>query len=110
MIVKAKPPEAPKPESKTEEKTEEKAADKPVASNTAKKAPKKEISAEEKARIDAERRARFGRAGQEYRHPQAAGSKGRWIGLDRGCAWKRRRGSGPRKGIPRRGRPDGRDQ
>jgi TonB family protein len=55
MIVKAKPPEAPKPEAKTEEKAEDKPADKPVANA----APKKELSAEEKARIDAERRARL---------------------------------------------------
>ena len=59
MIVKAKPPEAPKQETKNEEKTDDKPAEKVVASNSAKKAPKKELSAEEKARIDAERRARL---------------------------------------------------
>ena len=59
MIVKAKPPEAPKPTT-TEDKTEDKTPDKQVASNnSAKKAAKKEISAEEKERIDAERRARL---------------------------------------------------
>ena len=59
MVVKAKPPEAPKPTT-TEDKTEDKTPDKQVASNnSAKKAAKKEISAEEKERIDAERRARL---------------------------------------------------
>ncbi|HJX52710.1 MAG TPA: AgmX/PglI C-terminal domain-containing protein [Polyangia bacterium] len=59
MVVKAKPPEAPKTETK-EDKTEDKTPDKQVAANSAaKRAPKKEISAEEKARIDAERRARL---------------------------------------------------
>jgi TonB family protein len=60
MIVKAKPPEPPKQQAKTDEKTEEKKVEKTVASTSAaKKAPVKEISPEEKARIDAERRARL---------------------------------------------------
>jgi outer membrane biosynthesis protein TonB len=61
MVVKAKPPEPPKPQNaKEEDKGEEKKVEKKVASNTAAtKAPKKEISAEEKARLDAERRARL---------------------------------------------------
>ena len=61
MVVKAKPPEPPK---ETANKDDKKEDDKKVekkaptnASNT--KAPKKELSAEEKARIDAERRARL---------------------------------------------------
>jgi TonB family protein len=59
MVVKAKPPEAPKPTA-TEDKTEDTKVEKAVAStSSAKKAPKPEISAEEKARIDAERRARL---------------------------------------------------
>jgi len=59
MVVKAKPPEAPKQQ--TQDKTEDKTPDKAVATNNSarKAAPKKEISAEEKARIDAERRARL---------------------------------------------------
>ena len=59
MVVKAKPPEAPKQQ--TQEKTEDKTPDKAVATNNSarKAAPKKELSAEEKARIDAERRARL---------------------------------------------------
>ena len=60
MVVKAKPPEAPKQQAKTDDKSEEKKVEKTVASSSAaKKAPVKEISAEEKARIDAERRARL---------------------------------------------------
>jgi TonB family protein len=60
MIVKAKPPEPPKQQTKTDEKTDEKKVENKVASTSAaKKAPKPEISAEEKARIDAERRARL---------------------------------------------------
>jgi TonB family protein len=60
MVVKAKPPEPPKTEQKTEEKSEDKSEQKVVAkSNAAAKPMKKEISAEEKARIDAERRARL---------------------------------------------------
>ncbi|HJX65251.1 MAG TPA: AgmX/PglI C-terminal domain-containing protein [Polyangia bacterium] len=60
MIVKAKPPEPPKQQAKTDEKTDEKKVENKVASTSAaKKAPKPEISAEEKARIDAERRARL---------------------------------------------------
>jgi TonB family protein len=60
MVVKAKPPEPPKQQTKTDDKTEEKKVEKTVASTSAaKKAPVKEISPEEKARIDAERRARL---------------------------------------------------
>jgi len=60
MVVKAKPPEPPKAQTKTDEKTEDQKVEKTVAStSSAKKAPKPEISAEEKARIDAERRARL---------------------------------------------------
>ena len=59
-VVKAKPPEPPKQQAKTDDKSEEKKVEKTVASaSAAKKAPVKEISAEEKARIDAERRARL---------------------------------------------------
>ncbi len=60
MVVKAKPPEPPKTQTTKDEKTEDKTPDKQLASNSsAKRAAKKEISAEEKARIDAERRARL---------------------------------------------------
>ena len=60
MVVKAKPPEPPKQQTKTDDKSEEKKVEKTVASTSAaKKAPVKEISPEEKARIDAERRARL---------------------------------------------------
>lgn len=61
MVVKAKPPEPPKAQNaKEDDKSDEKKVEKKVASNTsAAKTPKKEISAEEKARLDAERRARL---------------------------------------------------
>ncbi len=60
MVVKAKPPEPPKQQVTKEEKGDEKKPEKKVASaSSASKAPKKEISAEEKARLDAERRARL---------------------------------------------------
>ena len=60
MIVKAKPPEPPKQQAKTDDKTEDKKVENKVASTSAaKKAPKPELSPEEKARIDAERRARL---------------------------------------------------
>ena len=60
IMAKAKPPEPPKQQTKTDEKTDEKKVENKVASTSAaKKAPKPEISAEEKARIDAERRARL---------------------------------------------------
>jgi TonB family protein len=60
MVVKAKPPEPPKTQITKDEKSEDKTPDKAVASaSSGKRAPKKEISAEEKARIDAERRARL---------------------------------------------------
>ena len=59
MVVRAKPPEPPKVQT-TEEKTEDTTPDKAVAANNAaKKAAKKELSPEEKARLDAERRARL---------------------------------------------------
>jgi outer membrane biosynthesis protein TonB len=61
MVVRAKPPEPPKPNAtKDDTKKDEGKVKRPVASSTsASKAPKKEISAEEKARLDAERRARL---------------------------------------------------
>jgi outer membrane biosynthesis protein TonB len=61
MVVRAKPPEKPKEEGKKDDtkKEDDSKAKKVVASTAASKAPKKEISAEEKARIDAERRARL---------------------------------------------------
>ncbi len=61
MVVRAKPPEPPKTEKVTEEKSEEKTEQKVAvrSTSTAAKPVKKEISAEEKARIDAERRARL---------------------------------------------------
>jgi TonB family protein len=61
MVIKAKPPEPPKETvNKDDKKEDEKKVEKKVASNSsANKAPKKELSAEEKARIDAERRARL---------------------------------------------------
>jgi TonB family protein len=52
MVVKAKPPEPPKENVNKDEK-------KAPSSTSTSKAPKKEISAEEKARLDAERRARL---------------------------------------------------
>ena len=62
MMV-TKPPEPPKQENKTDEKKDEdqgKKEEKKQASNAAAKAPaKKELTAEEKAKIDAERRARL---------------------------------------------------
>jgi outer membrane biosynthesis protein TonB len=62
MVIRAKPPEPPKNAKQDDTKKEDdqgKKVPKKVASNTASKTPKKEISAEEKARIDAERRARL---------------------------------------------------
>jgi TonB family protein len=61
MVVKAKPPEPPKETAVKDEtkKDDDKKDDKKLASSSASKAPKKELSAEEKARIDAERRARL---------------------------------------------------
>ncbi len=60
MIVKAKPPEPTKESTNKDDKADEKKPEKKVASNSsANKAPKKEISPEEKARLDAERRARL---------------------------------------------------
>lgn len=61
MVIKAKPPEPPKDNAlKDDTKKDESKQKKRVASaSSASKAPKKEVSAEEKARIDAERRARL---------------------------------------------------
>ena len=60
MVVKAKPPEPPKENvNKDEKKDDEKVEKKAPSSTSTSKAPKKEISAEEKARLDAERRARL---------------------------------------------------
>lgn len=60
MVVKAKPPEPPKEITNNDEKKDDELkVEKKTASTSANKAPKKEISAEEKARLDAERRARL---------------------------------------------------
>jgi TonB family protein len=61
MVIKAKPPEPPKETAnKDEDKKEDEAkVEKKAATTTANRAPKKEITAEEKARLDAERRARL---------------------------------------------------
>jgi TonB family protein len=61
MVIKAKPPEPPKETAnKDDDKKEDEAKiEKKSATTAANKAPKKEISAEEKARLDAERRARL---------------------------------------------------
>lgn len=61
MVVKAKPPEPPKETAIKDEKKEDdqKVEKKAASSASANKAPKKELTAEEKARIDAERRARL---------------------------------------------------
>ena len=61
MVVKAKPPEPPKEAVNKDEgkKEDDQKVEKRAASTSASKSPKKEISAEEKARLDAERRARL---------------------------------------------------
>jgi TonB family protein len=60
MVVKAKPPEPPKETvNKDEKKDENQKVEKKAPSNSSVGKPKKEISAEEKARLDAERRARL---------------------------------------------------
>jgi TonB family protein len=60
MVIKAKPPEPPKETAnKDDKKEDEQKVEKKVASNSSASKPKKEISAEEKARLDAERRARL---------------------------------------------------
>jgi TonB family protein len=61
MVARARPPEKPKEEGKKDEtkKEDENKPKRVAASTSANRAPKKEISAEEKARIDAERRARL---------------------------------------------------
>jgi TonB family protein len=60
MVVKAKPPEPPKETvNKDDKKDDDKKVEKKAASSTSANKPKKEISAEEKARLDAERRARL---------------------------------------------------
>jgi hypothetical protein len=60
MVIKAKPPEPTKETASKDDdkKDDEKKVEKKAVSSTSSK-PKKEISAEEKARIDAERRARL---------------------------------------------------
>jgi len=60
-VVKAKPPEPPKDNAVKDDKKEDdkKSAEKKPSGTAANKAPKKEITAEEKARLDAERRARL---------------------------------------------------
>jgi TonB family protein len=59
MVVKARPPE-PLKQQTTQDKTEDKTPDKQLAASTgAKKAAKRELSPEERARLDAERRARL---------------------------------------------------
>jgi outer membrane biosynthesis protein TonB len=60
MAVRAKPPEPPKDNANKDDKKDEgKKVEKKTASASSAKTPKKEISAEERARIDAERRARL---------------------------------------------------
>jgi outer membrane biosynthesis protein TonB len=61
MVVKAKPPEPPKENAKKDDtkKEDDSKAKKPAANASASKSAKKELSAEEKARLDAERRARL---------------------------------------------------
>ena len=60
MVVKAKPPEPPKETAnKDDKKDEDQKVEKKAPSNSSANKPKKEISAEEKARLDAERRARL---------------------------------------------------
>src|ERR1035437_8229688 len=62
MVVAAKPPEPPKENVKRDESKPEdegkKVEKRPAANTAASKTPKKEVSAEDEARIDAERRAR----------------------------------------------------
>jgi TonB family protein len=61
MVVKAKPPEPPKEIANKDDdkKPDDTKVEKKAATTSANKAPKKELSAEEKARLDAERRARL---------------------------------------------------
>ena len=60
MVVKAKPPEPHKETAnKDDKKDEDQKVEKKAPSNSSANKPKKEISAEEKARLDAERRARL---------------------------------------------------
>lgn len=61
MVVKAKPPEPPKDNATKDDskKDDDSKNEKKAASNASANRPKKELSAEEKARIDAERRARL---------------------------------------------------
>jgi len=61
MIVQAKPPEPPKQQTTKDEKAEEKKPDKAVAAanSASKKVAKKELTPEQKAAADAERRARL---------------------------------------------------
>jgi TonB family protein len=59
IMVKAKPPEPPKNQVTKDDSTEEKKPDKSASSGAAKNTAKRELSAAEKARLDAERRARL---------------------------------------------------
>ena len=59
IMVKAKPPEPPKNQVTKDDSTEEKKPDKAASSGAAKNTAKRELSPAEKARLDAERRARL---------------------------------------------------
>ena len=59
IMAKAKPPEPPKNQVTKDDSTEEKKPDKSASSGAAKNTAKRELSAAEKARLDAERRARL---------------------------------------------------
>jgi len=59
MVVRAPPPKQETKKGEDKDKPDESKAEKKVAVSAPSKTPKKEISAEEKARIDAERRARL---------------------------------------------------
>ena len=59
IMVKAKPPEPPKNQVTKDDSTEEKKPDKSASSGAAKNTAKRELSPAEKARLDAERRARL---------------------------------------------------
>jgi TonB family protein len=59
IMAKAKPPEPPKNQVTKDDSTEEKKPDKSASSGAAKNTAKRELSPAEKARLDAERRARL---------------------------------------------------
>jgi hypothetical protein len=59
MVVKAKPPEPPKETANKDDKKDDEAKIEKKSAPSGSKAPKKELSAEEKQRLDAERRARL---------------------------------------------------